>query len=654
MGDYTLEQALAMASKNSTRAVDDAIHVNIETREVTVPESQKLFGVESDDSVEIKHIIIDGRYVDGNKDLSKLTWRIVYRNANKDPSSYYLIPSIVVNENSIEMDWLIKRSVVAYKGTIDFIVCGFATDSSGVTTPEWNSTLGQGYALEGLEVSAIDIGKEAVDELAKILNETIAARDIAKAASEDASKTAASMKNSLDQISQNTASIAKNTSNIAALRDGKISKFYASSQGETTLPDSDSGRIVDLMLYGKSSQDGTPTPDAPVEIKSVVNPVVKVTGKNLLKTTATTTTVHGVTCTRNSDGTYTLNGTATGTVTIALTDDFKFSQTVQAGIQYRLVGMGVASTTSAFYLGIQQWDKDYNHVQGNDDVGNGTNFKRNSRATYIRVYFKAVAGETLVNLVIKPMITTDMSATYDDYIPYTETSAKLPYTLNAIPVSSGGNVTVDGQQYIADYVDVEKGKLVQMCHKLTINNAKVPGDAAWYDSGKSYSYEITQSMIDQSLKDRGGLICDKLKAYDFGDFYNKKIENGILSGSSYIVVNISKSLGICTTADEFITWFNESNVIGAMETPTEIDLTDEEIAAFKALASYYPTTNVACTSDQLDGHVVFDYPISLASGWDYLKTQLGDTRDYLYNVDLLSIRAYVASTYAATIAEMGV
>jgi hypothetical protein len=31
----------------------------------------------------------------------------------------------------------------------------------------------------------------------------------------------------------------------------------------------------------------------------------------------------------------------------------------------------------------------------------------------------------------------------------------LPYTLNAIPVSSGGNVTIDGQQYIADRV-VEK------------------------------------------------------------------------------------------------------------------------------------------------------------------------------------------------------
>ncbi|RGR43980.1 hypothetical protein DWY46_19405, partial [Blautia obeum] len=34
----------------------------------------------------------------------------------------------------------------------------------------------------------------------------------------------------------------------------KITKFYASSQGETNLADSDNGKIQDMMLYGKSSQ----------------------------------------------------------------------------------------------------------------------------------------------------------------------------------------------------------------------------------------------------------------------------------------------------------------------------------------------------------------------------------------------------------------
>lgn len=55
----------------------------------------------------------------------------------------------------------------------------------------------------------------------------------------------------------------------------------------------------------------SPNPDYPQEIKSVVNPTVKVCGKNLLNATLQTTTVNGVTCTANGDGTYTLNGTAT-------------------------------------------------------------------------------------------------------------------------------------------------------------------------------------------------------------------------------------------------------------------------------------------------------------------------------------------------------
>ena len=61
----------------------------------------------------------------------------------------------------------------------------------------------------------------------------------------------------------------------------KITKFYASNQGEVHIADSGNGKIQDMMLYGKSSQDGTPSLENPVEIKSVVNPVIKICGKNL-------------------------------------------------------------------------------------------------------------------------------------------------------------------------------------------------------------------------------------------------------------------------------------------------------------------------------------------------------------------------------------
>lgn len=201
----SLDEALGMSLADE---VDESIHVNVNTRQITIPESQQLFGVESDADVEVKHIIIDGRYANGNRDLSKLVWRVIYRNANKE-TSYYLIPSVVANENSIEMDWLIKRSVVAYKGTVNFILCAFATTSSGEVTPEWNSTLGQGIVLEGLETSAIDIGKESVDELSKILYETITARDAAANSAEDADNTANSIKDSMTQIAANKEAVSQ-------------------------------------------------------------------------------------------------------------------------------------------------------------------------------------------------------------------------------------------------------------------------------------------------------------------------------------------------------------------------------------------------------------------------------------------------------------
>lgn len=746
MGDYTLEQALAMASESAGNVSDDAIHVNIDTREVTVPESQKLFGVESDDSVEIKHIVIDGRYADGNRDLSKLTWRVIYRNAHKD-SSYYLIPSIVVNENSIEMDWLIKRSVVVFKGTIDFIVCGFATDSTGATTPEWNSTLGQGYALEGLEVSAIDIGKESVDELAKILNKTIAARDIAKAASDEATKTAASMKNSLDQIDQNTADIAKNTSSIAALKDGKISKFYASSQGNTNLPDSDDGRIMDLKLYGKSEQkqyagrnlwsgknlesywmgddetqnndcvssdfisvdgaktiyagfsydwavgytcydsnknkiDGStlqinsttsgaekvyeirasanktpentayikfmyskheqkpyvsivegayepyvggipsPNPEYPQEIKSVVKPTVKVCGKNLVQKI-----VYGYI---NQSNAVQIDDSSVSAIAYVIKGK---EYTISCPIIMDRFKVGIIDASAVDSPNGASCEVIIDN-QSNTTVKNF----RSTSTGYAFIYINSTKNESITN-----KLQVECGSVATDYEPYTEQIVTLPYTLNAIPVTSGGNVTIDGQQYIADYVNIERGKLVRMLEYKKVVAAKVEDLT---DAKRLY-------ITTDDIWDRGTYTARSFPLMcSIGDGNLVTVSNNGWSGKSKCVLT---GMPFATLTDAK-TYFDshDAYICYLISTPTETDLTADEIAAFKALASHYPVTNVSTTSDQLDGYTVFDYPISLANGWNYVKQQLGDTRDYLYGIDLMTAEAYVNSEYAAALAEIEV
>lgn len=293
----SLDEALGMSLADEA---DESIHVNVNTRQITVPESQKLFGVESDADVEVKHIVIDGRYADGNRDLSKLAWRVIYRNANKE-TSYYLIPSVVANENSIEMDWLIKRSVVAYKGTVDFILCAFATTSSGEVTPEWNSTLGQGIVLEGLETSAIDIGKESVDELSKILYETIAARDTAAKSAEDADNTANSIKDSMTQIAANKEAVSQLKEDIRNLNKEKLDSDVVYEVG-------DDGEVVSSTKMMDISGNGE---IAKISADSVYKDNI-ISLPNIAEKT-----VNGLTYSVE-DGIISLNGTATTYTSIDL------------------------------------------------------------------------------------------------------------------------------------------------------------------------------------------------------------------------------------------------------------------------------------------------------------------------------------------------
>ena len=323
-----------------------------------------------------------------------------------------------------------------------------------------------------------------------------------------------------------------------------------------------------MMIYGKSSQDGTPTPENPVEIKSVVNPTVKVYGKNLLKATLQTTIKNGVTCTANGDGTYTLNGTATKITTFDIAQDVSCSS-------FRLVGCPVGGAHDASY---ELQARNNNLIYGYD-TGDGKNIKADKNF-FIRIRINT--GINCNNLLFKPMI-VDASlypdATYDDFEPYHKQTVTLPYTLNAIPVSAGGNVTIDGQQYVADYVDVEREKLVRMVDSSKLDN--------------------TQSIVDKTE------------------------------------------------------WL--------LAEPQEIDLTQEEVQALKALSTYYPTTNISVNSEQLDGYTVFNYPISIKNGWNYVKQQIGDTRDYIYDIDartqdtdLQAAEAYVNSEYAVALTELEV
>lgn len=242
----SLDEALGLATLD---ADEESIHIDISDRQVIIPDSQKLFGVESDDAVEVKHFVIDGRYADDGKDLSTLAWRINYRNANGD-KAVFPVTKVTAGDNSIEFDWIIRRSVVAYKGSIDFVVCAFGAGADGVVTPEWNSALGHGDVLEGLEVESGEVADdELLDELKNLLADMKTVSDAtftnaqkASEAKDDVAANATAAVNAKNDAE--TAAANAKESETSAANSANLAKQIADKNGYAAMDINSEGHLI--------------------------------------------------------------------------------------------------------------------------------------------------------------------------------------------------------------------------------------------------------------------------------------------------------------------------------------------------------------------------------------------------------------------------
>ena len=141
----TVEEALAASV---VEPVNDIFEIDPETRVITVPASEKLFGVANDGNSERKHFRCP-KIVGDNIDLSTMHLYINYQNANGEKSAY-LVEDVQTDGNYITFSWLISPNVTTYKGQIKYIVCAKKGDG---TIPEWNTTIAEGTVLEGLEAT---------------------------------------------------------------------------------------------------------------------------------------------------------------------------------------------------------------------------------------------------------------------------------------------------------------------------------------------------------------------------------------------------------------------------------------------------------------------------------------------------------------------
>lgn len=278
------------------------------------------------------------------------------------------------------------------------------------------------------------------------------------------------------------------------------------------------------------------------------------------------------------------------------------------------------------------YDQDYKFISS----VNKNNGRAPSGTMYVRFDIK---------IEDKDKVQIELSESTTTYEPYKEQTIQLLITLNAIPVSSGGNVTINGQQYVADYVDVEKGKLYRKVKRLNLKDVNDTSIAHSFHSNGNGYLSFSLSFIGIANKEHRP-ISNRYKGSGWTDKSGYVYTPG---GNDIIFVDDR-----FTDRQTAIKLVQDTYVIYALSSQTEEELSLEQIKSLKSLSTYYPITNISVNSEQLDGYTVFNYPISMANGWNYVKKQLNDNRDYIYDMGMQSAEAYVNSEYAVALTELEV
>lgn len=151
-----------------------------------------------------------------------------------------------------------------------------------------------------------------------------------------------------------------------------------------------------------------------------------------------------------------------------------------------------------------------------------------------------------------------------------------PNGLPGIPVTSGGNYTdPQGQQWVCDEVDLERGVRVQRVYKGRVNTS---------DGSVNEQYRLALDIPEKEGKEGSSPCFISITLFTSW--------TSCVAGSKLYLKNIAKSEGSFYTAEELKALAIDVDFVYQLATPIETPLTPDEIAAYKALTAYGPDTVV--------------------------------------------------------------
>ena len=369
----------------------------------------------------------------------------------------------------------------------------------------------------------------------------------------------------------NSAAINANQAATKAAHTAKSLMVVGKAEGASIyLDDAIEQFFVGCRIFGKTTQDGNPTPGAPVELESVGadgSIDVKINGLNLFNLNSGIISGVGKPVTFIGNG-FVLDASS------ASTRICRFKCNLNKGNTYILsydtkntVGTGIAKPFIPKYDQYLVAGKPFIPEEDADEIG---------------IYVEGASVPTVVEVTnIQCNLTTEKK----DYEVFKEQSVTISLLdgLNGIPVSSGGSYTdANGQQRICDEIDLANGVHIQRVLK------------------------VDNFVLDKTLD-----VCDVYVAY---------MPTVALGGGVY-------PYALCThtsdykyhTADSVHHYVDGSaawvyvpkgaDVTGLemcviLKTPIETPLSEEELAAYASLHTYRGNTTV---SNDSSAHMEIEY-----------------------------------------------
>ena len=180
------------------------------------------------------------------------------------------------------------------------------------------------------------------------------------------------------------------------------------------------------------------------------------------------------------------------------------------------------------------------------------------------------------------MITEKNESTiYEPYYEPQTISISTPTGLPAIPVDTDGNYTdANGQQWIADYVDLKLGKLYKKVTRLNLKDVDAISIAHGFHSNGNGYLSFSVKNASKEHKPISNRYKGSVWTNESGYVYNP-------NGNDIIFVDDR-----FTDKQTAIKLVQDTYVIYALTSQIETDLTPEEIQAYKNLVTYAGTTIV--------------------------------------------------------------